>query len=432
MEVTEATISLYQKYLHDHSVTTDSRNVPPGAIFFALRGPNFNGNAFAAIALEKGASYVVIDDPQYYQDNSRYIWVDDVLTTLYSLANYHRKKFAIPVIGITGSCGKTTTKDLITVVLSKKYKLAVTQGNLNTVIGVSLTLLAMPINTEIAVIEMGASALGEIALLCQIAMPTYGLITNIGPAHLEGFGSMAGVLRGKSELYDYLLKNNGNIFFNTLDPLLANMAQRFSEPISYPQSKDFCSLSIVDENPFIQYKDEKGVLVNTHLLGKSSFDNMAAAICIGKYFGLPAMQVNQAIQNYMPTNNRTQLVKQGSNQILLDAYNANPMSVKSALYTLQKFPSLHKVVILGDMGELGNLGQQLHQDIVQLTATTHFQLVLLCGPQMVAARLYNLNAHYFDTKEALATYLMQQKFDQSTILIKGSRFLSLETLVYSF
>ncbi|XWN34641.1 MAG: UDP-N-acetylmuramoyl-tripeptide--D-alanyl-D-alanine ligase [Roseivirga sp.] len=419
---------LYEHYLAHGLVSTDSRRVPSQSLFFALKGARFDGNTFAEQALSQGAAYAIIDNEKYKKDE-RYILVEDVLPTLQQLAHHHRKQLDIPVLAITGSSGKTTTKELIHAVLRCRYHTVATQGNLNNHIGVPLTLLAVDTSAEIAVIEMGANHVGEIALLCEIAMPTHGLITSIGHVHIEGFGSFEGVIKGKSELYDYLESHGGEIFVNAADPILSKVTQRCAQPIRYPRRQDFCHCELVEESPSVVYKSENGQVVTSHLLGHYHFYNIAAALCIAKYFEVDETTANQAITNYQPSNNRSQLIKKGSNTILLDAYNANLESVQGVIRALDLIPSARKVLILGDMAELGEETEAAHQTLVHLTTQANYQAVLLCGPQMIAAQKTNPEALYFPDKEALQSYLQQQNFINTAFLIKGSRSLQLETIV---
>lgn len=420
--------TLYKQYLTYPNVSIDSRAVTFNAIFFALKGPNFDGNAFAAQALAKGAACAVIDDVQYKQDE-RYILVDDVLKALQGLASLHRRQLKIPIIAITGSNGKTTTKELIQAILSQQYKSYATQGNLNNHIGVPCSLLAMNQSVEIAVIEMGASHIGDIAQLCAIAMPTHGLVTSIGHAHLEGFGGFEGVIKGKSELYDYLLRYSGQVFINSTDSILSNIGKRFDAPIYYPQRQDFYHCKLVKEDPYVVYESRNGQIVSTQLLGKHHFNNIAAALCIAAYFGVDERSANQAIRAYQPCNNRSQVIKKGSNIILLDSYNANPESVKGAIRAFQFIQATHKVLILGDMNELGEDSLRCHQELVALTTQGAYQEVILCGPHLEAAQANNSKALYFGQKRELEVCLKHRNFENTAILIKGSRTLQLETLV---
>jgi UDP-N-acetylmuramoyl-tripeptide--D-alanyl-D-alanine ligase len=419
---------LYKIYLVHRNVAIDSRNVAPHALFFALRGPLFDGNAFAAQALERGASYAVIDDARYKKD-ARYILVDHVLTALQRLASHHRNQLKIPIIGITGSSGKTTTKELIQAVLRSCYVVTATQGNFNNHIGVPLTILAIDAKTEIGVVEMGANHVGEITQLCAIARPTHGLITNIGHVHIEGFGSFEGVVRGKSELYDYLHRHNGVVFTNSTDPILSGISKHPAPLITYPQKQDFYHCKLVQEIPFVVYQSENGQVITSQLLGHYHFYNIAAALCVAKYFQLDETEANQAIQNYQPGNNRSQIIKKGSNTILLDAYNANLESVKGAIQALYVMPAPHKVLILGDMSELGEETEEAHRALGRFTAQATYKAVLLCGPHMALAKETNPSSLHFHQKEDLGAYLKQQAFENTAFLVKGSRFLQLETLV---
>lgn len=420
--------ALYEYYLFCGDVTIDSRKITPQSIFFALKGPNFDGHAFVEQALAEGASYVVIDDAKY-KKNARYILVDNVLLALQKLANHHRRQLRIPIIGITGSSGKTTTKELIQVALSSRYNAKATQGNLNNHIGVPLTVLSMNDQTEIGIVEMGANHIGEIAQLCAIAMPTHGLITNIGHVHIEGFGSFEGVMKGKGELYDYLHQHDGVVFVNATDPILSSMAKPSAQLITYPQQQDFYHCHLVNESPEVVYQSENGQEVRSQLLGRYHFYNMAAALCVAKYFKVDESLANTAIQSYQPSNNRSQIIKKGSNTILLDAYNANLASIKGAIQALHLIPSAHKVLILGDMAELGAETEDAHRALGRFTTQAVYKAVLLCGPHMEIARVENPQALHFHDTAALAAYLEQQSFNNTAFLIKGSRFLQLETFV---
>lgn len=419
---------LYQQYLQCKGIVTDSRNAVEGKIFFALKGPNFNGNLFAAQALSKGAALAVVDDAQYAQGD-RYVLVDDVLTALQQLANHHRRQLNIPIIGITGSNGKTTTKELVRAVLSARYKTVATTGNLNNHIGVPATLLAIGADTEIAVVEMGANHVGDIAALCRIAMPTHGLITSIGHVHIEGFGSFEGVIKGKSELYDYLEQHGGQIFANTCDEVLNHIKDKYTAPRCYPGAQDFYHCTFVGEQPTVVYKSEEGQVVISHLLGKHHFNNIAAALCVGKYFDVDATKANEAIAAYVPNNNRSQLIRKGSNTILLDAYNASLESMTGAIDALNKLSATHRVLILGDMKELGHESEEAHQALGRLTTQATYHKVLLCGPCMIAAKETNPDALYFPDKAALVHYLEQQTFRHTAFLIKGSNSLQMQSLV---
>lgn len=423
----ENTEALYHKYLQCQHVSTDSRAPQHNSLFFALNGPHFKGARFAAGALEKGALYAVIDDATYATE--RCIVVEDTLAALQALARYHRQQLRIPVIGITGSNGKTTTKELTNAVLRQRYNTLFTQGNLNNHIGVPLTLLGIKPAHEIAIIEMGANHIHEIAQLCNIALPTHGLITNIGKAHLEGFGSFEGVARAKSELYLHLDQEGGTVFINSQNEHLMRMARRIQKKVTYPAPGDFFHGSLVEAAPFVVFESENGERVHTQLIGAYNFENIAAACCIGKYFGVPTGQINQAIAAYTPANNRSQVLRQGSNTILLDAYNANPSSMAAAITNFAQAPAAKKVVILGDMLELGADSAEEHRKLGQLTATAGFDQVLLCGQEMLAAAGEQPAFHYFPDKAALQAWLAAHPITQAQVLIKGSRGMGLESLV---
>lgn len=420
---------LYDLYKQSTGVSTDTRTIKKGNIWFALKGPNFNANKFADQALDKGAGVVVIDDSTYKKDD-RYFVVEDGLQALQMLGNHHRKQLSIPFIGITGSNGKTTTKELMRDVLSKKYKVHATHGNLNNHIGVPLTLLQIDDKTEIAIIEMGANKVGDIAELCDIADPTHGLITNIGKAHLEGFGGVEGVIRGKSELYHYLIQKDGVMFVNSQSEVLYNIAtRRIKEPIYYSSEGNFFHAELIESQPVLKLRTDSNLEVITHLTGDYNFENICAALCTGKYFGVPEEDGLNAVANYNPDNNRSQVTQKGVNTIILDAYNANPSSMKAALEYFAAKSALRKVVILGDMFELGADAPIEHGVIGELTAELDFDEVHLCGELMKHAKLVNPKAHYWEKKELLSSYLKTHRLKSSTILIKGSRGMSLETLL---
>lgn len=421
--------NIYSKYLKYPQISFDSRADVSNTIFFALKGECRDGNVFASQALEKDAAYVIIDDPCYYQEDRRYILVEDTLETLQQLAKFHRSQLSIPIIAITGSNGKTTTKELLYAVLSQRYKCYATLGNLNNHIGVPISLLSIKRSTEIAVIEMGANHIGEIDQLCKIAQPTHGIITNIGHAHLEGFGGIDGVIKGKSELYSYLRQHGGIPFINSTDPVLLNVANGFLNPIYYPQKNDFYYCELIEANPYVVYKSEQDKRVITQLIGKHHFYNVAAALCVGKYFGVEPNMAHAAIQAYRPSNNRSQLIKKGSNIILLDAYNANPASVRAALEAFACLKSIYKILILADMNELGEESLSFHQDIVKQTAQQHYDAILLYGPFMEKSCSYNSKALHFKQIYDLQAYLNSHKFSNTAFLLKGSNSYHLERLL---
>ncbi len=427
----KTTEELYEIFLRCGKVSTDTRRIESSSMFFALKGANFNGNQFATEALKKGAAYAVIDEANY-QQGERFLLVEDVLTVLQKLAHHHRMQLGIPVIGINGTNGKTTTKELLHAVLSQKYNTLATKGNLNNHIGVPLTLLEITKDTEIAIIELGANAIGEIATLCRIAHPTYGLTTNIGKAHMEGFGGLEGAIRGESEQYDYMRKTNGTVFISSQNPILNNMAKRFANPYLYPAQGDYFHCEFISADPFVRYRYENGQEVETQLIGAYNFENIAAALCLGKFFNVPVEQANQAVAGYQPSNKRSQIVKKGSNTIILDAYNANPDSMQAAIENLKAMQALQKVAILGDMYELGEDSPQEHRAIGEQLASAGFTQVFLCGELMKDAAEAYPNAQYFPQKNELETYLKGNPIHESTILLKASRGIALETLVELF
>ncbi|MCU0439808.1 MAG: UDP-N-acetylmuramoyl-tripeptide--D-alanyl-D-alanine ligase [Raineya sp.] len=421
---------LYQFFLENPAISTDTRKIQPNSIFFALKGANFNGNAFAKEALEKGALYAVIDE-KAYKENDKYILVDDALKALQSLARKYRDSFQIPFIAVGGSNGKTTTKELIHKVLSKKYKTFATQGNLNNHIGVPLTLLSIPQDTEMAVIELGANHIGETTDLCEIANPNYGIITNIGLDHLEGFGSLEGVAQANSELYYHLLKSQGKIFLNTNEEHLVRMASRFPKElvITYPNTDDYFSAALLPSEFYLTYETEAKEVVNTQMIGKYNFANISTALCIGKYFNVSSHLANEAISEYAPSNNRSQLLKKDSNTIILDAYNANPSSMKEAIENMDGISSENKMVILGQMNEMGTYSQQEHENLGKLIASKNIQTVVLYGEEMQYALSYLPKAYYFTDKFSLHNWLQDTKPQNQLILIKGSRGAKMETVL---
>jgi len=421
--------NLYQLYLQSKlKVSTDTRKITQGSIFFALKGANFDGNRFATSALEKGAAYAVVDDAAVAAEDERILLVKDALSSLQELANYHRKQLKAHVLAITGSNGKTTTKELVHQVLASQYKTLATPGNFNNHIGLPLTILQTQLDTEILILEMGDNNLGEIAELCQIGMPNSGLITNIGKDHLEGFGSFENNLRAKSELFDYLLKHQGTPFINTKDPIVSNMAKRFHEPVLYGSEPDFAHLNKIEKNGFISFSLD-GVKYDTHLFGDYNFANVEAAHCIGKYFKVPNEKIAKALSEYKPKNNRSQVLDTNKNTLLLDAYNANPSSVGAVLDSFAKLQTqLPKLAILGDMLELGNISEREHANIIlqatQLNIKTYF-----CGPLYHDQRPKESVHEFFADKNQLVEYLKKANPSGCHILIKGSRGMQLESLL---
>ncbi|WP_186757632.1 UDP-N-acetylmuramoyl-tripeptide--D-alanyl-D-alanine ligase [Echinicola salinicaeni] len=423
--------SLYEIYKQSTGVSTDSRKIGAGNLFFALKGPNFNANNFASKALEAGASAVVIDEGQYkVEGDDRYFLVDDVLQTLQQLANFHRNQLDIPFLAITGSNGKTTTKELVNAVLSKKYKTYATVGNLNNHIGVPLTLLSMDENTELGIVEMGANKIGDIAELCEIAEPTHGLITNIGRAHLEGFGGFEGVLRAKTELYQFLISHKGQIFVNSQNSVLANMIKRMDHPVTYPAKGDDYHCEMVEANPLVKFRTADGAEYQTKMLGAYNFENIATALTVGTYFGVEEKQAVAAVSEYTPGNMRSQLVEKRSNLIVLDAYNANPSSMEQAIRTFGKMTGKpHKMVILGDMYELGESAAEEHQKLGEWVSEYDIDKVCFTGELVQNALLKAPRSLYFPDPFSLRNWLADSKFEDHLILIKGSRGMKLEGLV---
>ncbi|MCS7018333.1 MAG: UDP-N-acetylmuramoyl-tripeptide--D-alanyl-D-alanine ligase [Cytophagales bacterium] len=418
---------LYARYREYPIVSTDSRQLPNGCIFFALKGAHFNGNHFAAQALQQGAAYAVVDDPSVAV-SERFLLVEDALQSLQQLAQHHRRQLQIPFIAITGTNGKTTTKELVAAVLRQKYRTHATQGNLNNHIGVPLTLLQIRPEIEIAVIEMGANRIGDIAELCRIAEPDFGLITNIGQAHLEGFGSFEGVIRAKSELLEHLEKNKGQAFINARNPLLAELGKKFPRPIYYGLPDTCAHAELVANKPFISYQDSEGKLHNTQLIGAYNFDNILSAIAIGTYFRVPAAAIHQAIAAYVPANNRSQVHKTEHNTLIMDAYNANPSSMQAALDSFAQIPAPCKIAILGDMLELGSYSAVKHREIAEKAMQSGFEKVLLCGKAFYNSQQPDDTALYFSNKEQLAEWLQAHPLRNCFILLKGSRGVGLETI----
>jgi UDP-N-acetylmuramoyl-tripeptide--D-alanyl-D-alanine ligase len=428
--------SLYQRFVKFPLVTTDSRKVPSHSIYFALKGDKFDGNVFASQSLEKGASYAVIDNKDYYLDE-RTILVENTLDTLQKLANYHRRKLAVPVIAVTGTNGKTTTKELLRCVLSQKYKVWATQGNLNNHIGVPLTLLSITSDVQMAIVEMGANHPFEIEQLCKIAEPDFGLITNIGKAHLEGFGGFEGVVKTKKELYDFLLSNHGTVFYNSDNSLLADFLKDWDGKISYgAQHPKNCRGKVVSNNPFLEVEledllpkaQQKKIQIRTNLVGAYNLENIMAAACVGIHFDISLGDIKRAIESYTPTNNRSQLINTGKNMLLLDCYNANPSSTEAAILNFADMPTSDKVIILGDMLELGEETSKEHLKILKLLSNYTNTRILLVGKQYMSLSQAFGHPAFADSGE-LYNWLIQNPFQNSFILIKGSRGIQLEKIV---
>jgi UDP-N-acetylmuramoyl-tripeptide--D-alanyl-D-alanine ligase len=410
--------AIYKLYSKHFLADTDTRSIRKNTLFFALKGANFNGNSFAEEALNLGASYAIVDEIKY-QTSEKIILVDAVLKTLQNLANYHRNQLKIPVIGLTGSNGKTTTKELINIVLSKKYKTTATKGNLNNHIGVPLTLLSMTPKTEIGIVEMGANHQKEIEFLCSICEPDFGYITNFGKAHLEGFGGVEGVIKGKSELYTFLNHNAKIAFVNTDDSLQLEKTKHI-ETVPF-----HAALKYLAAKPFVNFSFKKTV-IQSNLIGSYNYTNIAAAITIGHYFKVDTTEIKTAIEGYTPTNNRSQIIKTKKNDLILDAYNANPSSMKAALENFASLKENEKTVILGDMLELGKESLFEHQYIVDFTTKLNFENIIFVGEQFCKTKT---GKHQFKNFDALKNYLLEHPLKQQSILIKGSRSMRLERVL---
>ncbi|QNA45152.1 UDP-N-acetylmuramoyl-tripeptide--D-alanyl-D-alanine ligase [Lacibacter sediminis] len=419
---------LYQLFLQHPSVQTDTRKLKEADLFFALKGDNFNGNQFALQALEKGAAYSIVDQVVSGADD-RIIVVQDVLSTLQELSKYHRQQFKIPFIAITGSNGKTTTKELIHVVLSSHFKTYTTEGNLNNHIGIPLTLLKVKADAEIAVIEMGANHQKEIAGYCKYALPTHGLINNVGKAHLEGFGGIEGVKKGKGELYDYIRETKGTIFINNDFDYLLEMSEGIGHKVSYGTHDALTTGELISSEPFLKVNisstPEIG-LINTHLVGDYNLPNVLAAVCVGLHFRVPPNKIKAAIESYQPSNSRSQLIESGTNKIILDAYNANPSSMKLAIENFAKLPAEKKVLMLGAMAELGEASLAEHQYIIDLIQKFNWHKVVLVGGD------FNKISHSFENFKSSAEardWFKNQQFTNTHLLIKGSRSMKMEEIL---
>ncbi len=419
---------LYQLYLAHPFVQTDTRKLKEGDLFFALKGDNFNGNLFAIQALEKGAAYAIVDEAPA-TENPKVIVVDDVLSTLQGLAKYHRQQFNIPFLAITGSNGKTTTKELVHAVLSAHFKTYTTEGNLNNHIGIPLTLLKVKADAEMAVVEMGANHQREIAGYCTYTLPNYGLINNVGKAHLEGFGGIEGVKKGKGELYDFIRENEGAIFINTDFDYLEEMSAGIKNRITYGTANASTTGKLLKSEPFLQVEitssPEIGI-ITTHLVGDYNLPNVLAAVCVGHHFGVPALKIKTAIEQYKPSNSRSQLIEAGTNKIILDAYNANPSSMKLAIENFAKLQANKKVLMLGGMAEMGEASLTEHQAIVNLIALHNWDKVVLVGGDFGKISHPYL---YFNTSLEAREWYKNQLFSNTHLLIKGSRSMKMEEIL---
>jgi len=419
---------LYSLFKESGGITTDTRNIFKNNIFFALKGSQFNANAFAEEALKAGCSYAVIDEEEYFVEGC--ILVENVLESLQELAKYHREQLRIPIIGITGSNGKTTTKELLNAVLSKKYKVKATPGNFNNHIGVPLTLLSIGKEIEIAIIEMGANHAGEIAFLCEISQPNYGAITSIGMAHIEGFGSLETIIDTKCALYRFLEKNNGIAFVDSNNQLLVEKSAN-NKRILFGSNDNCYSEIIHSSSPFLEFnlkiKDKESHRVCTQLIGDYNLDNIMIAISIGLYFDIDIKAIVEAIEEYAPSNNRSQWMESANNKLILDAYNANPSSIKSAIENFRSLQLKNKVIILGDMLELGEIAKEEHQKVIEMLLKEDMD-VYLVGP-IYSSCLKTENMHFFSNTADAKSYFSKNRMKSKTILIKGSRGLKLESLV---
>ncbi|MGB1017717.1 MAG: UDP-N-acetylmuramoyl-tripeptide--D-alanyl-D-alanine ligase [Chitinophagales bacterium] len=418
---------IYEAFLKSTGVTTDTRTIEEGKIFFALKGENFNGNKFAAQAFEKGALAVVVDEEKY-KLNEQCFLVDNVLETLQALASHHRDQFKIPIVAITGSNGKTTTKELMYWMLATQLNTFATKGNYNNHIGVPLSLLSIKQDTKVAIIEMGANHLGEIADYCKWAKPTHGFITNIGSAHLEGFGSHENIIKAKSELYESIKARKGIIFYNNDDVLLTSLLEDYEYKISYGcQGEVDTKVELESSFPTVSVKYNDNVY-RSNLFGEYNFSNISAALALADYFDISHENLQLALQGYIPDNNRSEIKQVGSNLVILDAYNANPTSVKAAVKSYAQLGVANKMLFIGDMFELGKESQKLHQDIINYIESFDFEKVILVGKEFVKCNSKK-GAIFIDTTTKAKEWFDNQNFQNCTFLIKGSRGMKMESLL---
>jgi UDP-N-acetylmuramoyl-tripeptide--D-alanyl-D-alanine ligase len=413
---------IYNLYSEYYLVNTDTRNIRKNSIFFALKGENFNGNKYAEEAIKKGASYAIVDEEEYKTTES-VILVDNVLQCLQELAAYHREILNVPILALTGSNGKTTTKELINAVLSRKFNTVATQGNLNNHIGVPLTLLSMTDETEFGIVEMGANHLNEISFLSNIAKPNFGYITNFGKAHLEGFGNIEGVIKGKSELYDYLKSTHGKVFVNQHDEIQLKQSEGI-HTIPFEET-----IAFIDANPSVKISF-KNLEIESQLIGSYNFNNIAAAITIGNYFDIDSTTVKTVLENYISTNNRSQVIQKNDVRIIMDAYNANPSSMQAALENFKNLEASSKIAILGDMFELGETAVDEHQKIAEFAEELNLKLVFLIG-ELFSKTATNDAIKFIDFDTFKNNY-NSTEFSNSTLLIKGSRGMKLERILDLF
>ena len=421
MEIKE----IYNYFLQTTSIATDNRKIKTDNLFVALKGDNFNGNKFALSALENGAKYAIIDEAEFKIDD-RFILVDDSLLALQQLASYHRNQLNITIIGLTGSNGKTTTKELINAVLSQKFNTKATIGNLNNHIGVPLTLLSFDSSTEIGIVEMGANHQKEIEMLCGICQPDFGYITNFGKAHLEGFGGTEGVIKGKSELYEYLSSNHKTAFINSDDAIQNEKTTNINRiTFGFNNPENFVNITKIETNPMVKIEFED-TTIQSHLIGLYNANNINAAITIGKHFGVSNEKIKFGLENYIPNNNRSQLLEKNSNKIILDAYNANPSSMNAALTNFFQLEEKNKVAILGDMFELGTESSDEHKKLIEFCFHHEDIIFHFIGKDFFAHKNSNINMNFYETFESFQSIFPNQKTENSFLLIKGSRGMSLE------
>ncbi len=436
------TEEIYQLYLQHPVISTDTRNITPGSLFFALKGEKFDANTFAEKAIEAGAAYAVIDNPEFAKGD-KFLLVEDVLSALQDLARHHRRQLNIPVIGLTGTNGKTTTKELINAVLSQRFNTLATQGNLNNHIGVPLTILSIKASHQMAVIEMGANHQKEIALLCSIAQPSHGLITNVGKAHLEGFGGVEGVKKGKGELYDFLHDGTGRIaFINSDDKVLMEMQRNrnLHNVVYYGKNANpdnLVSGKAIDNGPLLSLKwhnrNSSSYNVKTQLTGSYNLDNILAAACIGSFFGLDSDEINAGIEGYQPKNNRSQIMRTAHNTLICDFYNANPSSMFVAIDNMDKLKAANKIMILGDMFEMGDESAAEHHAVIKKAMDASVDQRIFIGKDFYSQQDAvqddeKTGATFYLTAEDAIAAIQQSSFINATILIKGSRGMALERL----
>ncbi|HSD14141.1 MAG TPA: UDP-N-acetylmuramoyl-tripeptide--D-alanyl-D-alanine ligase [Flavobacterium sp.] len=416
---------IYQCFLQSTGVCTDTRKITPDCLFVALKGDNFDANEFAQQALNNGAAFAIIDNKKFFTDEDKMLLVPDSLKALQDLATYHRQELGLPIIALTGSNGKTTTKELINTVLSKKYITKATVGNLNNHIGVPLTLLSFNENTDIGIVEMGANHQKEIEMLCEIAEPNYGYITNFGKAHLEGFGGVEGVIKGKSELYQYLEKHQKTVFVNLDDAIQKEKTASLTRSTFSQSEKADVKIDSVSANPMVKISFNNQE-INSHLIGIYNANNINAAIAIGKYFNVPDSDIKEAVENYIPSNNRSQLIEKNSNHVILDAYNANPSSMAAAIENFIQLEGSSKIAILGDMFELGKESIDEHKKVIDLLLNQTQIETYFVGKDFFANKIESSHLHFYDTYDTFAMAFQNKKPAEKTILIKGSRGMALE------